>query len=57
MVAMKGGRVVVSGAPEEVVTEELLADVFELRAAILRELALGRPHVMPLGLSAHGPDD
>ncbi|GAT71930.1 ABC transporter ATP-binding protein [Microbacterium hydrocarbonoxydans] len=52
IVAMKGGRVVASGTPDDVVTEELLADVFGLRAAILREPALGRPHVMPLGLSA-----
>jgi iron complex transport system ATP-binding protein len=51
IVAMKDGRIVASGAPEDVITEDLLHEVFGLRAEILREPVLGRPHVLPLGLS------
>lgn len=54
IVAMKDGAVVASGTPEEVVTEELLAEVFGLRASVIREPVLGRPHVLPLGLPGTG---
>ena len=62
IVAMKDGAIVTSGTPDEVVTEDLLADVFGLRAAIVREPVQGRPHVMPLGLAGQltpdrGPDE
>ncbi|MFI7493619.1 ABC transporter ATP-binding protein [Kocuria sp. M4R2S49] len=48
IVAMAAGRVVAQGTPEEVVTAELLAEVFGLRALIVPEPVDGRPHVIPL---------
>ncbi|KUG57006.1 MULTISPECIES: ABC transporter ATP-binding protein [Kocuria] len=48
IVAMAGGRVVARGTPEEVVTAELLAEVFGLRAQVVPEPVSGRPHVIPL---------
>lgn len=51
IVVMKDGRIVASGAPDAVITEQLLEHVFGLRAAILTEPVLGRPHVLPLGLA------
>lgn len=51
IVAMKDGRIISSGTPDEVISEDMLADVFGLRAAIMREPVLGRPHVLPLGLA------
>ena len=52
VVAMNAGRIVAHGTPEEVVTEDLLAEVFGLRAQIVAEPVTGRPHVIPLGRTA-----
>ncbi|MEX5296577.1 ABC transporter ATP-binding protein [Kocuria sp. CPCC 205268] len=49
IVAMNAGRVVAQGTPAEVVTADLLAEVFGLRAHIVPEPVSGRPHVIPLG--------
>ncbi|MEU3269318.1 ABC transporter ATP-binding protein [Saccharomonospora sp. NPDC006951] len=49
LVAMKAGAIVTQGAPHQVVTTELLHDVFGLRADVVTEPAEGRPHVIPLG--------
>lgn len=50
IIAMHGGRIVAEGAPEEVITPDLLQDIFGLRAAVITEPTEGRPHVIPLGL-------
>ena len=49
MVAMKDGRIVVQGTPAEVVTPELLLEIFGLAAQVVQEPTAGRPHVIPLG--------
>ncbi|WP_336922208.1 ABC transporter ATP-binding protein [Aquipuribacter sp. SD81] len=49
LVAMKDGRVVAEGAPADVVTEELVADVFGLRARVVPDPVTGTPMVVPLG--------
>ena len=49
ILAMRDGRIVAEGPPSEVVTPELLWDVFGLRADVIREPSEGRPHVVPLG--------
>lgn len=49
IIAMRDGRIVAEGPPSEVVTPELLWDVFGLRAEVIREPSEGRPHVVPLG--------
>ena len=47
LVAMKDGRIVAAGSPSEVVTEELLADVFGLRARVIPDPVTGTPLVVP----------
>lgn len=47
LVAMKDGRVVAFGAPGEVVTEELVHDVFGLRARVVPDPVTGTPLVVP----------
>ncbi|MEQ4520982.1 ABC transporter ATP-binding protein [Pseudarthrobacter sp. B907] len=49
IIAMRDGRIVAEGPPSDVVTPELLWDVFGLRADVIREPSAGRPHVVPLG--------
>jgi iron complex transport system ATP-binding protein len=46
MVALKQGRIQARGTPEEVVTEELLAEVFEIDAAV--DLTPRGPRIEPL---------
>jgi iron complex transport system ATP-binding protein len=48
LVAMKDGASVASGTPEEVLTEQLLADVFDLEARILTDPVAGTPMVVPV---------
>ena len=49
IVAMKDGRIVARGTPQEIVTPGLLRDVFGLNAHVVPEPTEGRPHVIPLG--------
>ncbi|WEH43310.1 ABC transporter ATP-binding protein [Streptomyces sp. NBC_01218] len=42
---MDGGRVVAAGTPDEVITEELIADVYRVRSVVTREGPRGRPSV------------
>ena len=48
LVAMKDGVLVASGAPEDVLTEQLLADVFDLEARIVPDPVTGTPMVVPV---------
>ena len=48
LVAMKDGVLVASGTPEEVLTEQLLADVFELEARVVPDPVTGTPMVVPV---------
>ena len=54
MVALKGGEIQARGTPEEVVTEELLADVFEIDAEV--DLTPRGPRIEPLR-PRHDNDD
>ena len=49
LVAMRAGRVVASGPPHEVLTAELLAEVFELDAQVVVDPVAGTPMVIPVG--------
>ncbi|MBB5153944.1 ABC transporter ATP-binding protein [Saccharopolyspora phatthalungensis] len=49
LVAMKGGAIVAEGEPGEVLTEELLAEVFELNARVMADPVAGTPMVVPVG--------
>ncbi|CAL99761.1 iron complex transport system ATP-binding protein [Saccharopolyspora erythraea NRRL 2338] len=49
LVAMKDGAIVAEGAPGEVLTEELLAAVFGLKARVIDDPVVGTPMVVPVG--------
>ena len=49
LIAMKDGDVVAVGPPEEVVTAELVEEVFGLRCLVVPDPAVGTPQVVPLG--------
>ncbi|WP_246574469.1 ABC transporter ATP-binding protein [Streptomyces genisteinicus] len=49
LIAMKDGAVVAEGAPDEVVTAELVEEVFGLRCLVTRDPVTGSPQVVPLG--------
>ncbi|XVV06126.1 ABC transporter ATP-binding protein [Actinosynnema sp. CA-248983] len=51
LVAMRGGRVLAQGAPEEVLTEAMLEEVFGLAAKVIPDPVSGTPLVIPV--SAH----
>ncbi|NEK59559.1 ABC transporter ATP-binding protein [Geodermatophilus sabuli] len=48
LVAMKDGVLVASGTPAEVLTEDLLAEVFELEARVVPDPVAGTPMVVPV---------
>ncbi|MEU9335648.1 ABC transporter ATP-binding protein [Streptomyces sp. NPDC048290] len=49
LIAMKDGAVVAEGPPSEVVTAELVEDVFGLRCLVVPDPVAGTPQVVPLG--------
>ncbi|NUT43985.1 MAG: ABC transporter ATP-binding protein [Thermoactinospora sp.] len=53
LVAMRSGHIIAAGAPHEVLTEELLASVFDLDAKVIADPVAGTPLVVPIG-TRHG---
>lgn len=51
LIAMKNGEVVAEGTPSEVVTAELVHDVFGLQCLVVEDPATGTPLVVPHGRS------
>ena len=49
LIAMKDGAIVAEGEPAEVVTAEIVLDVFGLRCDVIDDPHSGRPLVIPLG--------
>ncbi len=49
LVVMKAGRIVAAGAPAEVISVELLREVFGLDAAVIDDPVSGRPLIVPIG--------
>ncbi|GAA1319179.1 ABC transporter ATP-binding protein [Leucobacter albus] len=49
LIAMKDGRIVAEGPPEEVVTEEIVSEVFGLACRVVPDPVVGTPTVVPLG--------
>lgn len=49
LVAMCEGRIVAQGAPGDVITEEMLAEVFGLAARVIEDPVAGTPLVVPIG--------
>lgn len=52
LIALKSGELIAEGHPSEVVTEELVADVFGVRARVLPDPETGTPLVVPLARAA-----
>ena len=55
LIAMKDGAVVAEGAPSEIVTAELVEEVFGLRCLVVPDPVVGTPHVVPLGRNRERP--
>jgi iron complex transport system ATP-binding protein len=53
VIAMKSGRIVASGKPVEVITEELVDEVFDVRCQVTPDPVSGTPMVIPI--SRHHP--
>ena len=49
LVVMSKGRIVASGPPVEVISAELLREVFDLDAAVIDDPVSGRPLIVPIG--------
>ncbi|MBA8837993.1 ABC transporter ATP-binding protein [Ochrobactrum sp. RH2CCR150] len=49
LVAMNDGRLHVSGAPHDVLTEKTVSDVFGLESRIITDPTSGRPMMLPIG--------
>ncbi|KAM9862771.1 ABC transporter ATP-binding protein [Leucobacter sp. BZR 635] len=49
IIAMKDGRVVAEGPPAEIITPELVREVFELECVVIADPVTGSPLVVPLG--------
>ncbi|MFF3839092.1 ABC transporter ATP-binding protein [Streptomyces sp. NPDC001930] len=54
VVVLRAGRVVAGGPVEEVLTEQLVADVYGVRASVTRPGPDGRPHIRFLGTAPTG---
>ncbi|MET9572965.1 ABC transporter ATP-binding protein [Streptomyces virginiae] len=52
LIAMRGGKVIAEGAPQEVVTAELVEKVFGLRCQIIDDPETGTPLVIPAARKA-----
>ncbi|MGW2838915.1 ABC transporter ATP-binding protein [Streptomyces sp. NPDC001493] len=55
LVAMKDGRIVAEGRPTEIVTGELITEVFGMRCSVVPDPASGTPMIVPIGRH-HVPD-
>ncbi|MFF0201791.1 ABC transporter ATP-binding protein [Streptomyces sp. NPDC005017] len=52
LIALKGGRVIAQGAPDEVVTAGLVEEVFNLRCQVIDDPETGTPLVVPAARKA-----
>ncbi|PZR43967.1 MAG: cobalamin/Fe(3+)-siderophore ABC transporter ATP-binding protein, partial [Stutzerimonas stutzeri] len=48
IVLLKGGRISAAGRPDDVLSEEAIADVFGVRSVIIRDPVAGTPLCVPL---------
>ncbi|MDN6619466.1 MAG: ABC transporter ATP-binding protein, partial [Corynebacterium variabile] len=47
LVVMRDGDLIATGKPEEIITSELLKDVFELDATVIEDPVVGGPLIVP----------
>ncbi|WP_019202029.1 ABC transporter ATP-binding protein [Tsukamurella sp. 1534] len=58
LIAMRDGAVVAQGAPSEVISEQMLDDVFGLKSQVIDDpVAPGRPCIVPIGTRRTGAAD
>lgn len=55
IIAMKDGAVVAEGPPAQIITRELVEEVFELPCTIIEDPVAGSPLVIPLGSAGAAP--
>jgi iron-siderophore transport system ATP-binding protein len=55
LIAMKSGRIAAEGAPGDILTAELVEDVFGLPCRIIDDPVSGTPMVVPIGRHRAGP--
>jgi len=53
LVAMRGGTIVAEGAPDDIVTAELVTDVFGVPCRVITDPVSGTPMVVPIGRHLH----
>jgi len=51
LIALKGGEIYAHGPSTDVLTHDMLRDVFGLKAHLLSDPDTGRPHVIPYALT------
>ncbi|GEM44685.1 ABC transporter ATP-binding protein [Deinococcus cellulosilyticus] len=51
LVVVKEGKVFAQGEPAEIMTHELLQEVFGLKAHIIEDPDTGKPHIIPYGIA------
>jgi len=49
LVVMREGRIIAQGSPTEIITADLLREVFTLEATVLEDPVSGRPMIIPIG--------
>jgi iron complex transport system ATP-binding protein len=54
LIAIKDGQVVAEGTPDQVITAELVEEVFGLRCLVVPDPVAGTPQVVPLGRDRRG---
>ena len=47
--AMKNGKLFAEGSPKDIVTEDLMREVFDLESKIIEDPVFGTPFVIPIG--------
>ncbi|SEB42858.1 iron complex transport system ATP-binding protein [Paramicrobacterium humi] len=57
IIAMRDGRIVAEGAPADIVSAELVHEVFGLRAVCVADPVTGKPMVVPLDAEPETPGD
>ncbi len=56
LILMRGGRILVQGRPQDVITEESIAKVYQVRATVDINPITGRPRISPIGGQAKEED-
>ena len=51
LIALKKGQIVAQGSPQQILTAELLADVFRVKAIVKSDPESGNPVCLPYGIA------